>query len=66
MLKVANTPEGRVVREIEPNGFERAYRLRPDGSMPARSYGPKGPWLLCPVEQIPAHIWALLTEETNT
>lgn len=63
MLKIAETPEGRVVREIEPGtGFERAYRLGENGSLPSRSYGHNGPWLLCPIEQVPARIWALLVE----
>ena len=53
-LKVADTPEGRVVRLIWPHG-ERAYRSGPNGF--AVCYGHKGPWLSIHAGDLPDLVW---------
>lgn len=53
-IKVTNTPEFTIVREIFPSG-ERAYRLGNDGLWDACP-DHKGPWTPVPSDKVPQRI----------
>lgn len=57
MLSVSRTPEGIVVRRIEPHGETAAYRKGEDGSL-CRQAGHRGPWVV--VADFPADVWEAL------
>lgn len=59
-LKIARTPDGIVVREIQPSG-ERAYRQAPNGSW-AFCADHKGPWIAIARDHVPNRIITALRE----
>jgi hypothetical protein len=58
MLKVASTPDGLVVRDIQPGG-ESAYRLDCDGGF-SRCLDHKAPWVAMRPDQVPGEVLRLL------
>lgn len=61
MLRVAHTPEGIVVRRIDPNG-ETAYRKSKHGML-CRQIGHRGPWMT--VSDFPMDVWEALWAEQS-
>jgi len=58
VFKIANTPDGRVVRDLRPTG-ESSWRLDRDGGV-SRCLDHKGPWVSARPREVPKPVLDLL------
>ena len=58
VFKIANTPDGFVVRDLQPTG-ESAWRLNRDGNV-SRCLDHKGPWVSARPHEAPKSVRDLL------